>query len=76
MTARALIGLLCLALCAASCQLGPGVSCSDDTPCAPWGRCGDQGFCIEPEEHGASSLDSADTLDAGEVDAGESDAGR
>lgn len=75
MSARAFIGVLCLALCAGSCQLGPGVSCSDDSPCAPWGRCGTQGFCVEPEEHGASSLDSSDA-DAGEVDAGESDAGR
>jgi hypothetical protein len=75
MSARAFIGLLCLALCTASCQLGPGVSCSDDTPCAPWGRCGAQGFCVELEEHGAAAL-IPEPSDAGSVDAGESDAGR
>lgn len=68
MITRAPLCWLWLALCAASCQLGPGVPCSEDTACSPWGRCGIQGFCISHEDPGIS--------DAGYLGANTPDAGR
>jgi hypothetical protein len=69
-------GLFWVAIWAASCQLGPGIPCSDDVACSSWGRCGAQGFCIAIEEHEAASLipEVLDAGDAGEVeDAGQID---
>lgn len=77
-----------LAVCLVSvvltaCQCGPGVACRDDSPCAPWGRCGAAGFCValpsgsDGDDAGLPPLMSiaADTLSLGDVACGQNATG-
>lgn len=47
--------LFVLVLCAQGCRLGPGIDCVDDTPCAPWGQCGADGYCLTSEGGGGDA---------------------
>lgn len=62
------VSIIGLVLLASGCELGPGVRCTDDAICSPWGRCGFQGYCLVIE--GAPVVE--DPLDAGADDAGRS----
>ena len=62
-----------LSLLASGCHLGASVTCADDAPCAPWGRCSSAGYCVVNDAGEVAIISRPG--DAGEVDAGQTDAG-
>lgn len=74
---KRVVALVFFSAVLAACQCGPGVSCKEDSACAPWGRCGAAGYCVAlptpTEDAGAPPPVmrlAVDTLSVGDVGCG------
>lgn len=82
---RGVCALTLASMLFAACQCGPGVSCRDDSTCAPWGRCGASGYCVALPTTSDAGEDAglppplmslaSDTLALGNVSCGQSATG-